>query len=451
MDKAQERATDMAFWNHEIETMPLESLQTLQCNRLRSMVEYAGNCVPFYRDLFSEARVDPSKILTLADLKTLPFTTKEDLRSHPLAFRATASPIARIHCSGGTTGKPKITCFTQHDWDEAVDVTARSLVTTGVTRSDVVAVVQPFGIWAIGSEFTDALSKIGALAIPLGLSLDDSDAVRLMQLFDTTVILGAPSNLCRVSAFVVEQGLNPGLDFNVRKLLVCGEKLTTNQRQYLNELWNAETFDLYGSAETDTIGVECSARNGVHVWLDQFIVEILNPETHRPVEVGREGELVITTLTKQGTPLIRYRLGDIARVSDSKCSCQRSHPLLAVTGRVKEAVCLKEGTKVYAYQVEEALKQVSDQALNYQVVVDEVEGRDRLSFLIETGASEEDGPKEGFEKALARLSIDFVDAMNANIVLPPRVRIVDPAEFEVTTRGKLRRFVDKRDRSFDMH
>lgn len=436
----------------EVETMKPGDVKRLQDERLRVLASYVAGNSPYYKNRLVNEKLVLDSVASREDLQELPFTTKEDMRAFPFEFRATADRVHYVFCSGGTTGHPKIFFYTADDFRRACEIAARSFWTCGIRASDRVAIVQPFGIWSVGIVQSGGLNLVGATVVPIGLYMSDEDTVGLIEQLKCTAISAAPSNICRLTEFILDRGLTPSTSMTVRKLIVSGEAITDNQRSFLTNAWGAEIFSLYGTAETDILGVECTEHRGIHIWVDQFLIEVIDPETEAELEPASTGELVVTTLTRFGTPLLRYRLGDLVELSGAECGCGRTHPLLTIKGRVDDFVSLQDGTKVYPFQIESVLASVGDDIIGYQVIVDKARGgTDQL--VLRVGVKDVRSVqrwKSMLERSLNRLSIDFFDAFSSGLVCPWRLEIVNPSELETTPRGKVVRFIDNRRRHYNL-
>jgi len=430
------------YW-HQQETLTDIELSRLQEARLFATIEAAYAHSKFYRHLYDKHGVDFRQFKALSDIKMLPFTYPKDLMEHSKEF-ISSSKVVAIHCSGGTTQNPKSVFRTYSDYIESSEVLSRLFYMNGIRPQDTVAILQPFGVWAIGALAFEGIKRIGATALPLGIHISDEMVIKLLREYNVSGIFITPSNCLRLAQSIMSQGLEPRSDFQVNSITLAGEKVTIRHRDSISRIWEADVFSLYGSEETDGLATECLYHTGLHFCVDHFYLEVINPDTEKWVEPGVLGEAVITTLSKEGSPLIRYRIGDLVRLLGKKCNCGRTLPLLEIKGRASEVLVLTEGTKVYPFQVDAAFDNFEVDILNYQVVREKDErDRDVLSFTIEVNPSAQaPGLAEKVTNMLKKLSIDFTDACNANLV-DVIVRIVDPDTIQPTARGKVVRFVDK--------
>ena len=431
------------FW-HPQEVLTTQELAQLQFERLTATVERAYSETRFYKQLFNEHGVKPDQLKTLNDFWRFPFVYPRDLREHPLDFRVASADITAIHCSGGTIGQPKTVLRTYQDYVQSCEILARLFYTNGIRAGDVVAILQPFGLWAIGFLAFEGLKRLNATALPIGIHMDDKEVIKLLRNHRVTGLFITPSNCVRLTDLVRKQGLDTSNDFCVNIIVLAGEKLTAEHRQLLSEAWDSEIFNTYGSEETDGLGTECPAHRGIHFCADQFFLEVIDSETQEEVESGEMGEAVITTLTKEGTPLIRYRIGDLIQVLGNECECGRTLPLIDVKGRVEEFLVLTEGTKLYPFQVEDTLRALKEKILNYQVIREkDKQGRDLLNFIMEVPSDSRTlNLEDRITAGLKRLSIDFTDAYSAGLV-NIKVNIVEPGAIRTTARGKIAHFLDR--------
>jgi phenylacetate-CoA ligase len=302
------------YWNKEAETMPREELKKLQLQRLKEVVKYAYERVPFYRKRFEAAGIKPEDIRSLEDLKYIPFTSKADLREvYPFGhFAVPLSEIAEIHSSSGTTGKPVVAGYTKRDLEVWGEVMARSLTMIGVTSQDVVQIAYGYGLFTGGLGFHYGALKIGATIVPASAG-NTRRQITLMQDFGTTVLACTPSYALYLAEYARDE---MGIDPSTLKLRVGSfgaEMWTEEMRREIEKRFGIKAYNVYGLTEIIGPGVahECEEQMGLHIWEDHFLPEIIDPETGEWVEEGKEGELVLTTLTKEGVPMIRFRTRDI--------------------------------------------------------------------------------------------------------------------------------------------
>jgi len=433
----------MQYWD-PIEVATREELVSLQNERLREVVRVAAEQSTFYQERFKFAGVDIDRFRGLEDLCKLPFTEPADLLRDPVSIRLKGKEIAAIRCSGGTSGTPKIIFRSKLDLATSADIAARMFFCNGVRNSDTVLILQPFGIWGIGSIAFDALLKIGATTIPMGVGIPETFLISVIQHMPPTVIYTAPRYAVMLTNNLEAMGVDCR-SLRIRLFMLAGEGFGPSTRQILAEKWGADTFSIYGSEETDGLGAECEAHAGIHVWEDQFVFEFLDPNTLEPALPGHIAELVITTLTKDAYPLIRYRIGDLVEVLPGTCECGRTHTRVVVRGRTSDILVLVDGTKIYGYQIAQALSSWIDSIESYQIICEQAaNGGDALTVLIVPKDKQkiaEDIVR--ITDALKNLSMAFATVVKeggATIA----VNIVSEAELIRTARGKAPLFVDRR-------
>lgn len=428
------------YWNETAETMAPMVLRRLQVERLGHLIKYAQLKSPYYTSVLRS--LDVSAIGRLADLATLPFTNPRLLIEDPVRFRS-GDRICRVHCSGGTLASPKILFFTSEDLNAISDLAARKFYMMGVRSEDRVALMQPFDIYLVGFGHLEAYKKIGAEVMPLGVRLEQDFVIRLMQKLQPTVIDSSPSAVLRLTNDIVSRGINPAAEFSVSRVVLAGEKVTRSLRKSIESAWSTEVFNDYGLEEMGIVAAECHEHRGLHVATDQYIVEVVDPSSLQLVAQGQIGELVLTPLELRGMVLLRYRTGDLVRLVDEQCVCGRTHPRVELLGRVDETLMV-EGIKLYAYQFDQALEEFASEVLNYQVVYENVGKRDWLRFMCEAEPlADKETVKSRIFNALRHVSIDFLEILEKSSI-EVDVQVVEPFAISSTTRGKTKRFIDRR-------
>lgn len=374
------------FFNEEFETLPRPALESLQLKRLQSVVERVYSSVPFYRASFDSAGIKPGDVKSLDDLQRLPFTTKQDMRdSYPYGlFAAPLEEIVRIHASSGTTGKPTVVGYTQKDIDTWSELMARSFVAAGVHKGDIIHNAYGYGLFTGGLGAHYGAERLGASVIPISGG-NTKRQIMIMQDFGSTVLTCTPS----YSLFVAEEAKAEGVDFGKLKLKVGifgAEPWSEAMRAEIEAKLNLTAIDIYGLSEImgPGVAIECiEAKKGLHIWEDHFIPEIINPETGQRVADGELGELVITTITKQGIPLIRYRTRDITSLSHEPCACGRTHARIArMSGRSDDMLIIR-GVNVFPSQIESILVGIEGVEPHYLLVVDRKDNLDTLEVRVE--------------------------------------------------------------------
>ena len=430
------------YWDN-FESMSINDLKAFQGQQLFKALENAYCNSSFYRDLYDGNGVNLRAIKSLANISEIPFVYPKDLMANSKGLISSPS-IVTLHSSGGTTKKPKTVYRTYSDFQISSDVMARLFFMNGIRGNDIVAILQPFGVWAIGSLALEGLRTIGSMVIPLGIHMSDETVIEFLEKHLVSAMFITPSNCIRIGKIIQKMGGDPKNDFTVKRAILAGEKVSAKHRETILDLWGAETFSLYGSEETDGLATECVFHNGLHFCADKFYLEIIDPDTEKILEIGELGEAVITTLTMEGTPLIRYRIGDLIRVVPEGCECGRKLPLIDVKGRASEVLILTEGTKIYPYQIEAVIDELDFKTYNYQLVRSKKSNdTDMLTFYLEIDPNRIDSAlNQKVKSSLERLSIDFIDAFNASLV-ELEVNLLSPNTLEPTKRGKMIRFVDK--------
>ncbi len=426
----------------EHETMPRPELEKLQLERLKVKVREVYDKVSFYRRAFKEKGVTPDDIKTLADLTKLPFTSKLDFRDN-YPYGLTAVPmeqVIRIHSSSGTTGKPVIAPYTQHDIDTWAEIMARTLATAGTTKDDVLQNAYGYGLFTGGLGFHYGAERLGALAIPTSTG-NTKRQILLLQDLGTTVITCTPSY-----AFTLhETARDMGIDLRDTKLRLGihgAEPWSEQMRRDIEERLGITAINVYGLTEVigPGVSVECPHKCGMHIAEDHFLVETIDPESGEQLPYGKEGELVITTLTKEAQPVIRFRSRDIISLNPEPCQCGRTMARMSrVAGRSDDMLIVR-GVNVFPSQIESVLLDVEGVEPHYLIVVDRQHAfkTDELEIWVEVSEqvfSDEMQKMEGLEKRL-RSEMDSVLGISA------RIKLVEPRTIE-RTEGKAKRVVDR--------
>ena len=431
------------YWNEEMETMPRDRLEALQLERLQALVERVYEKSPFYRKAFEEKGVRPGDIQSLDDLSKLPFTTKQDLRDHyPFGmFIVPLEQVVRIHASSGTTGKPTVVGYTRHDMEVWGEVMARTLRAADVTTEDVVHNAYGYGLFTGGLGFGLGAETIGAATVPVSGGFTKRQLM-LMEDFGATILCCTPS----YALVLAETAEEEGIDFRARMKLRAGffgaEPWTEAIRKEIEARLGLEAFDIYGLSEIigPGVSVECHEHNGLHIFEDHFLAEIIDPVTGERLPYGSEGELVFTTLTKEGMPLIRYRTRDRVRLFLEPCSCGRTFVRMSkVLGRTDDMLVIR-GVNVFPSQIEEALLKVEGLAPQYVILVDRPKDQlDQLEVWVE--ASEE-LYRRG-EYAVKQAQEQAMHEVHEILGLNVKVQVVEPHKIQ-RSEGKAVRVIDRR-------
>lgn len=430
------------IYDEEFETLPREALDAIKLKRLQHLAEKVYATVPFYRKAFDEKGVRPYDINSLEDLQKLPFTMKQDLRdNYPFAMFATPMEnVVRIHASSGTTGKPTVVGYTRRDIVTWSDLMARTLAAGGTHKGDMVHNAYGYGLFTGGLGFHYGAERLGASVIPVSGG-NTKRQILLMKDFGPTVLTCTPSyalHLCEVAA---EEGVDfKGLNFRVG--IFGAEPWTENMRREIENRLGLQAIDIYGLSEImgPGVAVECiEAKNGLHIFEDHFIAEIIDPQTEEVLPYGEPGELVFTTLTKEAFPLIRYRTRDLSVLYREPCRCGRSLMRMGrITGRSDDMLIIR-GVNVFPSQIESVLMARTDVAPYYLLTVDRKEHMDTLQVDVEISeALFSDAVKD-----LQNMERDIEKEIKDLLGVSCRVRLVEPRTIQ-RSEGKAQRVIDKR-------
>lgn len=427
------------YWDSKLETINREELEALQFKRLIKTLKTVTRNVNFYKEKFKAAGVSLKDIKTLADVKKLPFTTGEDLKAtYPdglLAIKKEA--VIRLHTSSGTTGKPKAIFFSAKDIDNAAELMARCFVMTGVTSSDVFQNMMTYGLFTGALVMHYGAEKLGVLVIPAGPGNSERQ-LTLMKDFKTTVIHITPSYALYFADFLEKKGISSQRDLSLKKAFIGAEPHTEETRQKIENLLGIDAYNSYGLSEMNGPGVafECIYKNGMHIWEDYFLVEIIDPATGEPLPEGEKGEMVLTSLNREAMPLIRYRTRDITSIISEPCKCGRTHRRLTrITGRSDDMLIVR-GVNIFPQQIEKVLMSIPGVGKNYLIKLD---GLDEMTIQAEFDLSVFDGQVEH----LVQLQNQIVSKLNSEILIKPKVELVPPGSLAVSE-GKAKRVIDNR-------
>ena len=429
------------FWNREIECMSRDALEAFQVKQLKETIVRAGRA-PFYRDLFSREGLSPEIIENLDDLRRFPFTTKEDLRSaFPDGFVAVPEDeVVRLHVSSGTTGTPTVVYHTQNDLEAWADMVARSLYMAGVRKSDVFQNMVGYGLFTGGLGLHYGAEKLGAAVIPSGAG-NSRRQIALIRQFKTTSLHVIPSYALRLLETFREMGVDPKTETALRIAVVGAEPYSEETRQRIEAGYGVFAANCYGLSELNGPGVafECPHKTGMHLWEDNYVLEIVGPETLDPLPDDVVGEIVLTTLKREAMPLIRYRTRDLAMIQSGPCPCGRTHRRISrIRGRSDDMLILK-GVNIYPMQVERVLMSFGEVGSNYVIVLDRKGSIDQMTVKIEVTPDLLGMGLEGLEDLRQKLT----NSLRDEILITPRVELVEPGRL-APSEGKAVRVVDNR-------
>ncbi len=430
------------YFNEEFETMPRVALEALQLKRLQSMLERIYANVPFYKESLDKSGIKPSDVKSLDDLQRLPFTTKQNMRdSYPYGlFAAPMEEIVRIHASSGTTGKPTVVGYTLKDIDTWSELMARSFVSAGAHKGDIIHNAYGYGLFTGGLGAHYGAERLGASVIPISGG-NTKRQIMIMQDFGSTVLTCTPS----YSLFMAEEARNEGVDFKNLKLKVGifgAEPWSEAMRGEIEEKLNLAAIDIYGLSEImgPGVAIECiEAKQGLHIWEDHFIPEIINPETGQRVAEGERGELVITTITKQGIPLLRYRTRDITSLTYEPCVCGRTHARISrMSGRSDDMLIIR-GVNVFPSQIEAILVGIEGVEPHYLLVVDRTENLDTLEVQVEVDERLFSDEVKVLQRLAKRIEKEIKDMLGVTCT----AKLVEPKTIQ-RSEGKAKRVIDNR-------
>lgn len=433
--------TKNLIWNREAETMPLEDKKKVQLQRLQNVAKRAYENVPFYQKAFDEKGIKPEDIKSLDDLRRLPFTVKTDLRdNYPFQlFAAPMSKIVRLHASSGTTGKPIVGAYTRNDLELWMEVMARSLSAAGVSEDDIVHNSYGYGLFTGGLGFHYGAEKVGASVVPVSGGLTKRQ-VMLWQDFKPTVLVCTPSFALVLAETMAELGVGKD-DINLRVGLFGAEPWTDQMRREIESKLGLEAFNHFGLTEVIGPGVssECICHNGMHIQDDHFLPEIINPQTGEPVEYGKPGELVFTTLTKEAFPVIRYRTRDITTLDSEPCPCGRTTVrMMRLTGRSDDMLIIR-GVNVFPSQIEGVILDHKEVAPQYQIVVDRLRNLDQIEVQVEAV----DQLYQKGEEEIMAVSVKLQKELAQTLGINAKVVVVPPRSI-ARSEGKAKRVIDRR-------
>ena len=429
------------YWEPEKECMAREELEQLQLERLQSTLYRVGTHVPFYRQKFAEMKLDYEGFSSLDDIRKLPFTTKQDLRdSYPYGlFAVPLREVVRLHSSSGTTGQATVVGYTKNDIKNWSNLVARVLCAAGVTADDVIQIAFGYGLFTGGFGLHYGAERLGASVIPISAG-NTKRQIQIMQDFKTTALVCTPSYALNIADVLFDMGINPA-GLSLKFGLFGAEPWSEAMRREINEKLGIQATDNYGLSEIMGPGVagECKECNGLHINEDHFLVEILDPETLAPVEPGEVGELVITTLTKEAFPMIRYRTRDLTRFLPGPCPCGRTFKRMhRILGRTDDMLIIK-GVNVFPTQIESVLFDIDGTEPHYRIIVERENHQDRATVMVEV--------KESLFSDQMSKQRELIDTirkqLSSELGIGVAVKLVEEKTLE-RFEGKGQRVIDKR-------
>lgn len=428
------------IWNKSKESMSREDIRNMQGIRLKKVTDNIYHNVEFYREKMQELGIETGDINTVDDLSKLPFTSKEDLRlNYPFGlFAVPESEVIRVHASSGTTGKATVVGYTRRDIERWQECVTRVLAMAGIGTQDKIQVAYGYGLFTGGLGLHYGAEHLGAMVIPMSTG-STKKLINIMKDFEITAIACTPSYLLHIAEVLEEEGM---IDDIKLKVAICGaEPWTDNMRKEIERKLNIKAYDIYGLSEVMGPGVaaDCEYHQGLHVYEDHFIPEIINPVTLEPCDEGEVGELVFTTITREAMPLIRYRTGDLTSITYEPCSCGRTMARIdRFKGRSDDMLIIR-GVNLFPSQVESALLEMGDTSPHYQLVVDRVNNLDTLEVQVEMDEKHFfDGVAE-----IEKLSNKIKSTLQSALGLSVKVKLVEPKTIE-RSQGKAKRVIDKR-------
>ncbi len=429
------------IWNEKMECASREEMDAIQTERLIKTVSRIYHNIPAYRTKMQECGLVPGDIKSIKDITKLPFTTKTDLRDgYPFGmFTVPMSEIVRVHASSGTTGKPSVVGYTRNDLQMWAEVVTRSLGMAGVHRNDIVQVAYGYGLFTGGLGIHYGTENLGATVIPISGGNTDKQ-ILLMQDFGTTVIACTPSYALFLAETMKEMNIAPE-SLKLRVGIFGAEPWSENMRKEIETKLKIKAIDIYGLSEVIGPGVSCECEHqcGMHIMEDHFIPEIIEPETLKPLPPGEKGELVFSTVTKEGMPILRYRTRDLTRLIYDKCECGRTLVRMEKCMGRSDDMLIIRGVNVFPSQIESVLLEMSETEPHYLLIIEREETLDVVNLLVEL-------QEQFFSdeiKQLESLRKKITDKIQSTLGISVRVKLVEPKTIERTA-GKAKRVIDNR-------
>ena len=430
----------MMYWQEEIETMNRSDLEELQLKRLKKTIESAKNS-SHYGKLFNDLNITSENIHSLDDLRKIPFTTKDDLRNcYP--FGMASIPLkdcVRVHSSSGTTGNPTVVLHSRKDLDEWANQVARCMYMVGLRDTDVFQNTSGYGMFTGGLGFQYGAEKLGALTVPAAAG-NTKRQIKFITDFGTTCLHIIPSYATRLAEVFYELGIDPRKETKLKTICIGAEPHSEEQRKRIEQLLGVKAYNCFGMSEMNGPGVafECTEQNGLHIWEDYVIVEIIDPVTLEPVPDGTIGELILTTINREAMPLFRYRTRDLTRIIPGTCPCGRTHKRLdRFKGRSDDMIILK-GVNIFPIQIEKILMNFKELANNYLITIETVGNSDEMQVEVEISDLFTDD-----YSTLQKLSKNITHQLKDELLITPRLKLVAKGSLPVQE-GKAIRVRDLR-------
>lgn len=430
----------MEYWQKDIETLSREDLKKLQLERLKQTLKLAVQS-PFYQKVFAEKKIISNDIRTLDDIHKLPFTTKDDLRQN-YPYGLAAIPLkdcVRLHSSSGTTGNPTVVLHSAKDLDAWSNQVARCMFMVGIRDTDVFQNTSGYGMFTGGLGFQYGAEKLGCLTVPAAAG-NSKRQIKFIIDFGTTCLHIIPSYAARLAEVMFAEGIDPRRDTKLHTICIGAEPHSEEQRQRIEQLLGVKAYNCFGMSEMNGPGVafECTEQNGLHVWEDYTIVEIIDPDTLEPVPDGEVGELVLTTINREAMPLIRYRTRDLTCILPGECGCGRTHKRLArFKGRSDDMLILK-GVNIFPIQIEKILMQFQELGSNYLITVESINNNDEMLIEVELSDLFTDD-----YSVLQALTKNIVHQLKDELLITPHLKLAGKGSLPVQE-GKAIRVRDLR-------
>jgi len=429
------------IWDAKNETMARDDIYQMQIERLQSTLNRAYKNVPYYKRIFDEYGIISEEVNSFDDLRKIPFTTKATLReNYPYGmFAVPLREVVRIHSSSGTTGKPTVVGYTRNDLKHWSELMARVLSMVGVTKDDTIQIAFDYGLFTGGFGFHYGAELLGASVVPTSLATPEKQ-IHIMRDYRTTVLACSPSFALFIAEKLKEMKINAN-ELTLRIGVFGSEPWSEKMRGMIQSAFYIDAYDTYGLSEVMGPGVasECDQKNGLHIFEDHYIPEIINPETGEPLPHGQEGELVLTTITKEAAPMIRYRTGDVASIIDEPCPCGRTFVRISRISSRTDDVFVIHGVKILPAQIEAILAQVEHTEPHYQLIIEREGGLDALEIQVEIS------PSINIDevKTLMRIQNEIKQRVFSEFGIHVEVKLVEPKTFQ-RMGGKTRCVIDRR-------